>query len=201
MNIIKTIIVVFSILWAATASAAGPVTGFYVGGAVGTTYFEDDDRARYEFSSNLSDDEDSGGQIFFGYNFNRYIGIEGTFASLGEYSFYDPFYGVTITDSFEAFTVTAVGKLPVGQGPFSFYAKAGFGTISWEEDDPALGTYDDTSGTFTFGIGMMVRPNQGLMAFRIGWDFYSHYVEEDYYPWREYYQSLGMGSVGMQFNF
>ncbi len=195
MRIIKPLVILFTILFAGTSYAN---SGFYLGGAVGSTSFEDDDRTIIEFGTFMVDDDDQGAQLFFGYNFNRYIGIEATLASLGEYTDSSG----TITDTYDAMTVTAVGKIPVGQGPVNFYGKAGLGVIFWEEEDTFLNfEYDDTGGTFTLGLGVMFTPGkEQYLTFRIGLDFYAFIVEERFSN-REYDQAIGMGSIGLQFNF
>jgi len=195
MRIYNILSVFISIFLASTAYAGQ--TGPYMGIAFGSTILEDDNRFS-DAGLNL-DDEDQGGQLFGGFNFNRYIGVEGTLASLGEYSDTTGLY----KDSFEAFTVTAVGKLPVGKGPVSFYGKAGLGIISWEEEMTFSGfTQSDTGGTVTIGLGVMFTPGtESYLTLRLGWDFYSFVMEESNFPFRDYNQTIGLGSIGLQFNF
>ena len=194
MRIFTIIIFVISFLFTGTGFAKQ--SGAYIGGSFGGTTFEDDNRFS-DIGLNI-DDKDRGGQLFGGFNFNRYIGVEGTLASLGEYSDTTGLY----KDSFGAFTVTAVGKLPVGRGPVSFYGKAGLGIISWEEDTFFGLTQSDTGGTVTIGLGVMFTPGtESYLTFRLGWDFYTFAMEETTPPFRDYNQTLGLGSLGLQFNF
>ena len=128
MRLFKCLIIMVAILFANTAYAHQ--TGFYIGGAFGNTAFEDDNRYR-DLGLTLDDDDDRGGQLFVGFNVNRYFGIEATLADLGEFTDSTR----TFTDKFAVMAVTAVGKIPVANGPVSLYGKAGFGVIYLEEDD------------------------------------------------------------------
>jgi hypothetical protein len=178
-------IIMAAVLFAGTAHARQ--TGLYFGGAVGNTSFEDDDRAR------------DIGQIFLGFDFNRFVGMEATFADLGEFTDSTR----TFTDSFEATTISAVGKLPIGYGPVSLYGKIGLGAIYWEEEDTYLGDYlDDSTGVVVIGFGIAITPRGAeVVTFRLGWDLYSFTLEDNYPPYRDYHQNLGMGSLGLQVNF
>ena len=200
MHTFKTaIIVACSILWATTASAAG--AGGYIGGAFGSTVFEDD--GRFNDWGMTLDDESSGAMVYGGFNFNQFIGIEGTIANLGEYE--DPTNpGNTFIDNFGVVAVTAIFRTPARRGPVSFYGKAGLGIVSWEEEDTLFGTKDeDSGGAVALGFGVIFTPRvESYLSFRIGFDIYSFLFEEtvlgiDY----EYNQAIGMSSVGMQFNF
>ena len=197
MNTIKTIIIVFSIFWTATANAAGP--GVHVGGALGFTSLADDDRHNDYVDMRL-DDESSGGQIFAGMYFDNWIGIEATLANLGEYEYTDPVG--TISDKFGVMAVTAMFRTPMGRSPISFYGKAGLGIISWEEEDFAFGTKeDDTGGALALGFGLILTPRpDSPMSFRFSLDIYS-FTLDDLVTGYEYNQSIAMSSFGMQFNF
>ena len=72
--------VLASVTWSATAEESG----FYFGGSVGYSDF-DEDKGDVNAALALSgltgtvvvDDEDLGWKSFFGYNFNQFIGVEG----------------------------------------------------------------------------------------------------------------------------
>jgi OOP family OmpA-OmpF porin len=195
MRLFKFLIIMMAILFATTANAHQ--TGFYIGGAFGNTVFEDDNRYR-DLGLNL-DDDDRGGQLFVGFDVNRYFGVEATLADLGEFTDSKQ----TFTDEFAVMAITAVGKIPIANGPVSFYGKAGFGVIYWEEEDTFFGTTrDDSIGTVAIGFGVAFTPgSEHYLTFRLGWDFYAFILEEDYPPYRDYDQALGMGSLGLQLNF
>jgi hypothetical protein len=195
MRLFKIQIILLVVLAAGTVQARQ--TGFYIGGAVGNTSYEDDDRSR-DIGLHL-DDDDRGGQFFVGVDFTRFFALEANFADLGEFTDSTR----TFTDSFEVATIFAVGKVPIGYGPVSLYGKAGLGAIYWEEDDTFLGTYwDDSSGVVAVGFGVAITPRGAeVVTFRLGWDFYLFTLEDDFPPYRDYHQSVGMGSLGLQVNF
>lgn len=84
-------------LFAAVAgqSAAAEESGWYVGGSVGPSYADiDEDGINTGLASSgfpvtaFEDDErDTGYKLFAGYQFNRYIAIEGGYFDLGEFDF------------------------------------------------------------------------------------------------------------------
>jgi OOP family OmpA-OmpF porin len=198
MHIFKTtIIVACSIFWAATAAAAGG--GGYIGGAFGSTNFEDDGRY-FDLGAQL-DDQSNGAQIFGGFNFNHFFGIEGTIANLGEF---EDTTG-TLIDSFEVVAVTAIFRTPTVHSPVSFFGKVGLGVIYWEEEDllyPWMND-EDSGGALALGFGVTFTPRtESYLSFRIAFDLYSFVFEEVYLGTTyEYDQSIGMSSIGMQFNF
>jgi hypothetical protein len=167
-----------------------------MGGAIGTTTFEDDRRASdYGFRI---DEDDTGGQLFAGMTFNDWLGIEGTIANLGEYKFND---FLRTTNKYSVMAVTAMFRTPAGRGPVSFYGKAGLGIISWEEEDDLGLLDDDSGGALALGFGLILTPRpDSYMSLRFSFDIYS-FVVDDFFQNKEYDQAIGMSSIGLQFNF
>jgi hypothetical protein len=199
MHTFKTVIIVAcSIFWAATASAAGTIG--YVGGSFGITTLNDDDRHKDYVTEMRIDDDSTGGQIFAGMTFNNWVGIEANISNLGEYRYVDSIG--TIFNQFEVIAITAIFRTPQGRSPVSFYGKAGFGIISWEEDDVAFRTITDgTEGAMAFGVGLILSPSpDSHMSFRFAVDVYS-FSYDDLNNGYEYTQSIGMSSFGVQANF
>lgn len=195
MRLFKLFVIVAAVLFAGSAYAQQ--TGFYMGGAFGNTTIDDD--YRYRDLGLYMDDDDQGSQLFLGIDYNRYFGMEMTYADLGEFTDSTR----TFTDKFSVVAFTVVGKLPVGRSPVSYYGKVGLGVVYWEEEDRFFNiNWDDSGGALAIGFGMLITPmRDSYITFRLGWDFYSFDLEDDYFPRRDYYQTLGMGSLGMQFNF
>ena len=99
------------------------------------------------------DEDDTAYQVFGGYQFNRWFGLEAGYADLGEL---EP---DAAGRSLEASSVyfTAVGTLPF-TGKFSGYAKAGFQRWDLDTSIPGLaGTGDDSGTDPTYGLGLQYR--------------------------------------------
>ncbi|GGK07785.1 outer membrane beta-barrel protein [Luteimonas terricola] len=122
------------------AQAAEPI-GFYAGAGVGQSMVDE----------GALDDEDTGYQVFGGYQFHPNWGVEVAYTDFGEV---DAAGGLA---SLEADTVSAVmvGTLPFTDR-FSGYAKAGF--HSWDADARAGGLRASDDGTDpTYGLGLQYR--------------------------------------------
>lgn len=155
---------------ARNTSPAPSDSGFYAGGTIGATQLDDDNMGRYQ------DQDTSGGafNVYGGYQFNKYLASEVTLHWLGSYE------GQTVSSDiwsdYSAFTLTMLGKLPLGGG-FSLYGQAGGGVASIYQDIwVALpgGLYDDSDSDSAlakvFGAGLLYIPPQlPFMEFRAGY--------------------------------
>ena len=123
------------------AHAAEP-TGFYAGGGVGQSMVDE----------SFADDEDTAYQVFGGYQFNPYFGLEAAYTDFGKVDL------VGNVGKLEADTVSlvAVGTLPFTAN-VSGYAKAGF--HSWDADvrAPGIGRASDDGTDPTYGLGLQYR--------------------------------------------
>jgi OOP family OmpA-OmpF porin len=121
-------------LAAMVANAQAPDTGFYVGGSIGQSQIRFDDstlEVAGASSTSISKDEtDTAWKAFLGYRLGKYLAVEGGYMDLGKFSATNtvtaPANG-SLTVSFKASGpfVDAVGILPLGNGNFSLFGKAG----------------------------------------------------------------------------
>lgn len=123
------------------AQAAEP-TGWYAGAGVGQSMVDEW----------FADDEDIGFQVFGGYQFTPYFGLEGAYTNFGEV---DVTGGAGELDA-DSFSLVAVGTVPFTDR-FSGYAKAGFHRWDAEVDVPGVGRADDDGTDPTYGLGLQYR--------------------------------------------
>jgi len=111
-----------------------PDTGFYVGGGLGRT---DSDQG------GAIDNRDNGWKAFGGYQFNRYLAVEGGYVDLGQVTL----PGVAL-DS-KAWQAAAVGSLPL-TGQFALTGKLGFA-----QTETRVGGFGSDHNTDpTYGLGL-----------------------------------------------
>ena len=125
------------------AQAAEPI-GFYAGAGVGQSMVDE----------SFVDDEDVGYQVFGGYQFNPYFGVEAAYTDFGE---------VDLTGNVgnleaDTWSLVAVGTLPFTD-KFSGYAKAGFHSWDAEVSAPEIGRANDDGTDPTYGLGLQYRFN------------------------------------------
>jgi OmpA-OmpF porin, OOP family len=123
------------------AQAAEP-TGFYVGVGAGQSMVDE----------SFADDEDTAFQVFGGYQFTPYFGLEAGYTDFGEVGLTG---GVGTLES-DTVSLVAVGTLPFTE-KFSGYAKAG--VHSWDAETNVAGTSgpDDDGTDPTYGLGLQYR--------------------------------------------
>lgn len=164
--------------------------GAYVGGALGTTEF-DDDGLLYGLTY---DKQDSGAELWGGYRFFRWFAVEGKYAYLGQY---------TISNGIEsanakayALTVNAVFILPFGQSNWDMYGQLGYGSLGYHVN-ASFGNYDSSQGAATAGLGFRWTPTP-QMTLSLGVDAYA-WQEDGYY--QSYNPSISITKLGVQYNF
>lgn len=180
----------------ATALAATSVqaadSGFYLGGSVGQAKLDnlsgsdlDRELARNGYTSTTNlDDSDTGWKLFAGYRFMKNFALEGAYTNFGTFSARSaitaPSAGVVNTDvDLEAWTVSAVGILPIGDH-FSVFGRLGVNV--WNVDVSATGTgsggtaraavsEDGTNVVYGLGAAYAVSKNLGVRAEWERYDF------------------------------
>jgi len=147
-------------------------SGFYVGGSAGFAQLDDDG-----MGNNLQSFDDNSGTFrgFGGYQFNPYFAAEVAMDWLGLYQ------GETATadidNSYSSFTLSLIGKIPLGSG-LSLFIQGGGGVASiYQVVDGTIGGvyYDDedasNSGFATVwggGLSYLI-PNHSAIELRAGY--------------------------------
>jgi OmpA-OmpF porin, OOP family len=151
--------------------AAQPVTGFYVGGAIGgsTTDVDAGSLAAVGFTTRSTDDSDFSWNLSAGYKFTQNWAVELGYVDLGTFGASGTFGGApaSVSADVTGWTVSAVGTLPLND-MFSLYGKLGFirskskGSASVAG---ALGSATSNETDFTVGIGARYNFNRNVSLF------------------------------------
>jgi len=149
-----TVLVLSGIVAVSQASAQG----FYIGGSVGQSSFDDDNAIPDLITSGTVDGKDTGFKFFGGYQFNQNFGLELAWVDLGKASYSGTFGGIPVsggTVKTSGLNISAVGTLPLGSG-FALFGKAGLFAWEAEANDvtgglPFSGTEDGTD--LSYGVG------------------------------------------------
>jgi OOP family OmpA-OmpF porin len=141
-----------------TAYAEDPPTGFYLGAGVGTATLElEDADSAADFSG-----DDTGLKVVVGYRILKWVAVEAAYEDYGEPE--DEVLGVPLRGEFDAFSVAAVGLLPLGN--FDLFARGGI--ARWEGSLSAVGFDIEVSEDNTdplFALGAQYR--SGRLALRL----------------------------------
>lgn len=146
-------------------------SGFYVGGGLGRSETRD-----LCSIGGVCDAKDMSWNVFAGYQFNRYLAIEGGYSDFGDAqtSGFTVVGGlpITVTIKTTAFELVGVGLLPVSDA-FSVYTKIGFFRYESEgsASGAAVGTSSDKGTELTFGLGAQYAFARNLAA-RLEWQRY-----------------------------
>ena len=199
-------IVLVSVTWCAAAEESG----FYFGGSVGYSNF-DTDKSDISAALPLSgltgtvvvDENDLGWKSFFGYNFNKYLGLEGAYVDLGEI---DGDFRITTpppdtgksVQGVDGFTVLGVGRYPIRE-QLDVFAKVG--AFFWNVDNrinlsgggtTATIRHDEDGTDLVFGSGVRYEFMEHLSV-RAEWERYSDVGDDD--------SDVDLFTIGLQFNF
>lgn len=136
-------------------------SGFYLGAALGSTEFDDDDM----FAGLGFDDTDTSLIAFGGYKFFRHFALEVRYGDLGTYSLSPEV--TTKRVSIDVRTVNAVGLIPFANG-WEFYGQLGLGRVSFD----CSGCRSEDAGSAGLGIRYFFSPPiaVGLQVDAYTWD-------------------------------
>jgi OOP family OmpA-OmpF porin len=123
------------------AHAVDP-TGFYAGVGVGQSMVDE----------YFADDEDTGYQVFGGYQVNPYFGLEAAYTDFGEVDL----AGNVGKLEADTLSLVGVGTLPFTDS-FSGYAKLGFHSWDAEVNAAGLGRAETDGTDPTYGLGLQYR--------------------------------------------
>ena len=191
----------------------------YVGGAIGNAILDDggqfDDAGRGNFDL---DDSAMALGAYGGYQFNRYLAVEGALKWLGRYE------SEVSKQRYGALTGSVLGILPIGESGFEFYGQAGIGWVAmWgpDYDSEIEDEIDDKIAAVSFGpaflLGAGARytpPSVPRLTLRAGYEQYFYNLrfsvlavetEDDGINFDtkddDLKQSIGSWNIGAQYNF
>jgi OOP family OmpA-OmpF porin len=145
--------------------------GFYIGGSIGQSDFDDGNAVPALITSGTVDGSDTGFKIFGGYQFNQNFGVEIAYVDLGQASYSGSFSGATVTGGTvkaSGLNMSAVGTLPLGSN-FALFGKAGLFIWESKANDvtggvPFSGTEDGTDLSVGLGASFNLTKNLTLRA-------------------------------------
>jgi OOP family OmpA-OmpF porin len=155
------------------APAAAADRGFYVGGGLGVSPVDPGDFYP-EYQDLRFDESTPGFKLFGGYRFMKNFGVEVDYLDLGQFTKREEATtkeDLKVEVGITAFTVVAVGILPVGNN-VSFLGK--LGAASWDVD--AFASLDDdkqdlsrTGTDLTLGVGIEFGIKKSAIRVDIDW--------------------------------
>jgi len=171
MSTIKLFAAAVLVLSGLVAASAAPAQGFYIGGSVGQSDFDDSNVIPDLITSGSVDGSDTGFKIFGGYQFSPYFGLELSWVDLGKASYSGRFGALNVTGGTletSGLNFSAVGILPLGSN-FALLGKVGF--FAWESDAsdvtgglPFSGTEDGSDVSYGIGASFNFTRNLSLRA-------------------------------------
>ncbi|MCK8077556.1 porin family protein [Vibrio sp. 1CM2L] len=152
-------------------------SGFYLGGAIGTTGIDDGGLYKDSFIPITVDAEDETYKIIAGYQFNRIVALEAQYTNYGDVVAKNALNQSTYTWSPTAFSISANLGYTFDNGirPFGII---GLSTIDLDQSLPVL---DDDSGEgIRYGFGVEYTPKQAKnVSFRLGYEADAFVIESD----------------------
>ncbi|CAK3530387.1 MULTISPECIES: porin family protein [Vibrio] len=152
-------------------------SGFYLGGAIGTTGIDDGGLYNDSLVPITVDADDETFKIIAGYQFNRIVALEAQYTNYGDVVAKNALNQSTYTWSPTAFSISANLGYTFENGirPFGII---GLSTIDLDQSLPAL---DDDSGEgIRYGFGVEYTPKQAKnVSFRLGYEADAFVIESD----------------------
>ncbi|RPF04839.1 opacity protein-like surface antigen [Vibrio crassostreae] len=152
-------------------------SGFYLGGAIGTTGIDDGGLYKDSLMPITVDAEDETYKIIAGYQFNRIVALEAQYTNYGDVVAKNALNQSTYTWSPTAFSISANLGYTFDNGirPFGII---GLSTIDLDQSLPVL---DDDSGEgIRYGFGVEYTPKQAKnVSFRLGYEADAFVIESD----------------------
>lgn len=171
MSIEKNLVIaVLLLIPAMVVGQATYDTGAYIGGAIGSSEFEDDGAYDSFASAGITTDlKDTALRFYGGYKIAKHIAIEGRYMDYGEFTFTD--FGSSLSLEAESVSIHGIGILPVGNGKWELFAQLGIGTIRFKSTELEF-THDETAASA--GLGVRYSPGApitvGLNIDAIAWE-------------------------------
>lgn len=171
-----------------TATAAEPVTGFYIGGNAGQSRVSVDTAGinatviavgGVATAVTTADETDTGFKVFGGYRFHRNFAVEGGYFNLGRFEFTSVTTGPAVTVPGRAkndngFNLDVVGIVPFSDN-FSLFGRAGVQTSKTSISGAPAGGFafssSETKTSFKGGAGLQFDFTRNFGA-RLEWERY-----------------------------
>lgn len=148
----------------AQAQPRTPESGFYAGASLGQSDAKDLDCSGFA----SCDKKDTAWKLFGGYQFNRYLGVEGAYTDLGKVNASGPGGSVDIKSN--AWEALAVGSYPIGSTGLAPYVKGGVYRSETKTSGALSGK--ETGTDWTAGAGLRYDITRNL-AVRAEWQRYN----------------------------
>jgi len=171
MRTIKLFAAAVLVLGGLVAASAAPAQGFYIGGSVGQSDYDDNNAIPDLITSGSVDGSDTGFKIFGGYQFNQHFGLELSWVDLGKAGYSGRFGALNVTGGSvetSGLNFSAVGILPLGSN-FALFGKVGF--FAWESNAsdvtgglPFSGTEDGSDVSYGIGASFNFTKNLSMRA-------------------------------------
>lgn len=169
--------VLFALLFANAAAVAAepPSRGFYLGGNVGVTSFDDDGM----FTGLQFDDSGTSYGAYGGYKILKYLAVEARLSNQGSYRISNGSVG----ESFDATAYSAhvIGIIPFGTSGWELFGQLGIGKVKF--DTVCCGSDDTSAASAGIGARYYPTPHLGIA------------IETDAYAWEEEFN--GKHDVGI----
>jgi hypothetical protein len=166
----KKLLLLCCISLLAFADRSGP----YIGGAYGTTAFEDKGYYASQGYSDRVDDNSESFRIYGGAYINKYLSVEVDYTDFGDFKGTNAL-NQSLNESFTALGVSTVAHYPLYDDRIDTFLKIGVADMSWDESG-ALKRSDNT-GALSFGLGAGYRFAEDYML-KIGYEFYSFELQD-----------------------
>jgi len=166
----KYCLLITCLIFSVAAYSADPQSqGFYIGGAGGSSEFDDDGA----FQGFDVDDSDTSLTIMGGYKVNRFFSVEARYSDLGTFKVSHWYYDISEKADVEALSIHAVGIIPFGASGWAIFGQLGLARVGFDCDDCS----DETAGSA--GIGVQYSFTESLaLAAQI--DAYAWEADDDY---------------------
>ncbi|MGI9290064.1 MAG: outer membrane beta-barrel protein [Gammaproteobacteria bacterium] len=191
MRIFITLIALAGFIAAPAHAATPQEEGYYAGGVIGFSTFDDDDLGD-DFDADLTDFSGIWG-AFGGYRWSQYLETEGRFTYLGDGAA-DAKLKTT------ALTANVIGVLPVTNNGFEVFGQLGIGYafINDDLDKDSIGAESlDNEIVYTIGAGLRLWPTE-TVALTAAYDYYA--FESDVES-EDYDLAYGLFKLGIKFMF
>ncbi|CAH6907401.1 Outer membrane protein [Vibrio chagasii] len=160
----------------ATNNVMAAESGFYLGGAIGTVDFEDDDLVSSKTEPVTFEAEDNSYRLIAGYKFNRIVSLEFQYTDYGDLvakNHADKNDGFTWTPQTVSVAANLGYTFDNGMRPFGIIGLSSIDLDMKNADGsrPSGSNFDDTGTGVRFGVGVEYTPPKlSALSLRLGYE-------------------------------